>query len=964
MNSRDNAGFDDKRLVYVYSFLVKSLKIKNDVIDTMMRNRDYQALVMDFLTMPDRNSIFFALNSAGLLTPMYDDFPDGYKSKVSYIIRLQPIEVTHDNCDSILLCGEVSLNPFEDLKAITENVLLNLFSTKENFFKNCSDDIIVEVQDRFNDFLTNINNMSGQMKNRSILTLPYGYDNITNALKTTEMSDGKIIDDVLKQRLENKVYTWFKEMKIMVTLKPEVILEKDPAASPSQYLAFWKNREQQFIHFHEQIDKQIGHFLTITKSPCMDIYKQIIETTVTEKQEMNLINMFLSTLTKHINTIERVGLVESKEDICILWRKLALIWINCPNFQNYNYIIVLIKVLCNMVMAESSRYLEPTALFQGELAENLTKIYDILDILSYFKNQFKVTQTEYFQEQFDKFILTNSVPRNYKPRYWKFHINDLFQNLDAFEDRLNCIKSMIIKFIDYQKLEKVEVGGLMGCWYSPMIENVYLRFTKYMEKLVSIAYDPLDLLSDVNNALFVEDYNFYLNMSEDIDNRLATVSKACFENIEETMSFHKFLMIFGSAVLNRPIVAAVVEKYYEKVLDLLDQDLAREFKIIDRLSGTAMATEIEKSDHYEMRFIPEEMDLEYPLVARAMIWGNSRINNRLLEDLNTIRSFYLPILKTPRGDKINIKIEQLKDKFKNYLNPLFEEWKGVVPLQIQEKIEQPLFTINKNNTINLNFSKELDAAIKVTRYIIHCNYNFKDPISTIGIDDIPYDAIKLCKREKLILTYKRDIEEIVKWYNMLRTETHPTELQLIIQEIENIDSLIDDAQKYVTWNSEDIVYLSENDLNGETQNYKNKLPISLQNTISTIHSLTENVYERVMQTHENFQKIITLSSQWTNKPMYVRDKNTRRIIFGNKLTEKKIGRYAEVRDASTKIQQLLMEDLLLFHNVPLFDPNLSKFTSTHLSLKYLCHQLSLFLNRYTYIKLCFINNVPSRDASK
>jgi len=47
-------------------------------------------------------------------------------------------------------------------------------------------------------------------------------------------SEGKIIDDVLKQRLENKVYTWFKEMKIMVALKPDVILEKDPAALPSQ----------------------------------------------------------------------------------------------------------------------------------------------------------------------------------------------------------------------------------------------------------------------------------------------------------------------------------------------------------------------------------------------------------------------------------------------------------------------------------------------------------------------------------------------------------------------------------------------------------------------------------------------------------------------------------------------------------------------------------------------------------
>ncbi|XP_022182919.1 dynein heavy chain 9, axonemal-like [Myzus persicae] len=383
-------------------------------------------------------------------------------------------------------------------------------------------------------------------------------------------------------------------------------------------------------------------------------------------------------------------------------------------------------------------------------------------------------------------------------------------------------------------------------------------------------------------------------------------------------------MVFGSAVLNRPMVAAAVEKHYEKVLDLLDQDLAQELKIIDRLSGTAMVTEIEKSDYYETRFIPEEMDLEYPLVARAMMWGNSRLNNRLLEDLNVIRSFDLPIMKTPRGDQINIKSEQLKDKFKNYLSPIIEEWKRVVPLQIQDKIVQPLFTINKNNIISLNFSEELDAAIKVTRYIILCNYNFKNPILTIETDDIPYEAIKLYKREKLILEYKRDIEEIVKWYNMLRTETHPTELQLIIQEIENIDNLIDDAQKYVTWNTEDIVYSSENDLHEETYTESEQFmsPVSLQNTISTIHSLTKNVYERVIQTHENFQKIITLSSQWNNKPMYVRDKNTNRITFDNKLTEKKIARYAEVRDASIEIQQLLMEDLLLFHNVPLLDPNL------------------------------------------
>lgn len=147
-------------------------------------------------------------------------------------------------------------------------------------------------------------------------------------------------------------------------------------------LEFWKNREKQLVHFYMQIDQNIGKYLTITKSPCMDIFRQIIETTVTgksilkiimvsdiyllgtiiiihifycfylEKRDANVINMFLETLTEHINVIEGVGLVESKVEIYVIWRKLACIWINCPNFQNYNYIIILIKIICNMVMIE------------------------------------------------------------------------------------------------------------------------------------------------------------------------------------------------------------------------------------------------------------------------------------------------------------------------------------------------------------------------------------------------------------------------------------------------------------------------------------------------------------------------------------------------------------------------------------------------------------------------------------
>lgn len=63
---------------------------------------------------------------------------------------------------------------------------------------------------------------------------------------------------------------------------------------------------------------------------------------------------------------------------------------------------------------------------------------------------------------------------------------------------------------------------------------------------------------------------------------------------------------------------------------------------------------------------------------------------------------------------------------------------------------------------NFNIFK-LDAAIKVTRYLLLCKYNYKNPPFVIEIDDIPHEALELYKRENQILSFRRDIEDIVKW---------------------------------------------------------------------------------------------------------------------------------------------------------------------------------------------------------
>lgn len=88
---------------------------------------------MNFLNIPDRNKILITLNSASVLIVM-NDFPEGFKMKLTYILKKESVVVTENNYESILMCGEISPSPIEDLKLMSENVsfiiyILNCLNT-------------------------------------------------------------------------------------------------------------------------------------------------------------------------------------------------------------------------------------------------------------------------------------------------------------------------------------------------------------------------------------------------------------------------------------------------------------------------------------------------------------------------------------------------------------------------------------------------------------------------------------------------------------------------------------------------------------------------------------------------------------------------------------------------------------------------------------------------------------------
>lgn len=79
-------------------------------------------MVMNFLNLPDHDSILFMLNSSNVLIPMLE-IPDGPKSKLTFFVKLESVEVTQHNYETILMCGDISKNLIADLKELTDNVI-------------------------------------------------------------------------------------------------------------------------------------------------------------------------------------------------------------------------------------------------------------------------------------------------------------------------------------------------------------------------------------------------------------------------------------------------------------------------------------------------------------------------------------------------------------------------------------------------------------------------------------------------------------------------------------------------------------------------------------------------------------------------------------------------------------------------------------------------------------------------
>ena len=165
----------------------------------MLSQEDNLVIFNEFLERGDRRILVISLNSNGQLTPM-TTFPATNKNKAVYFIKRNPEAVKKENIKTLLMFGDVSQIPLDQLSYLVESVstkyfylfyyyfvkvLIPLISNPNNNDKwpqVVTEDVVRHV----GRFKGEVFVLSGQVKGRTLLPLPSKAESIVEAVEHFE----------------------------------------------------------------------------------------------------------------------------------------------------------------------------------------------------------------------------------------------------------------------------------------------------------------------------------------------------------------------------------------------------------------------------------------------------------------------------------------------------------------------------------------------------------------------------------------------------------------------------------------------------------------------------------------------------------------------------------------------------------------------------------------------------------
>ena len=285
-------------------------------------------------------------------------------------------------------------------------------------------------------------------------------------------------------------------------------------------------------------------------------------------------------------------------------------------------------------------------------------------------------------------------------------LNALFSRLDAYSERCHDILHLTTTIMQFNKLERVELGGTKGKTLTETIKQISEEFKKAVESFRALPYDTMD----INQKKFDEDFLVFRGKIKELERRLASVVTQGFDDNDTIMGKFKLLDCF-EGILNRPIIQDELEKKHAVLLDMYKQDLKCVQTVF--LEGKVLIDRNdEKSPIYN----------NYPPVAGTLTWCRT-LKSRISEPFKKIDNLGKGI--TEREEYKDV--EKLHQNIEKIINDYEESKLGLWEKEVDENTHEKLkhFLIchdessenKENGLLKVNFDPILVRLLREVKYL-------------------------------------------------------------------------------------------------------------------------------------------------------------------------------------------------------------------------------------------------------
>ncbi|KAM7420609.1 hypothetical protein PAMA_015032 [Pampus argenteus] len=498
--------------------------------------------------------------------------------------------------------------------------------------------------------------------------------------------------------------------------------------------------------------------------------------------------------------------------------------------------------------SQASTYLSADLLLSEDPEESLQMVKMAIKVFRCFRESYQ-TQRE-------------RLANHAKHAPWDFPSAMIFARFNQFLNRMLQLKDLFEIMLDYQRMEKLEFGGLKGKLYSEHAAQMYREFCNHCHVMKHSENSPLDC----NSEDFENQYKDFKLKIVDFECRLASLLCLAFKDCSGLESAFKLLTIVGP-FLER----GQIRQIFSPNFLLLQQHFREELekcKCLFKSQVNQMESGLTKNMAH---------------TSGALKWAKM-LRERIQTPWEKIRLLF----DTSTGGVEMVKeyhmYMEMLSLLDQYEEDIYSEWCTGLEEACLINLNQPLVSRNTScGLISVNFNPKLTEVLKDVKYI-----------QTLSQINIPAAAVTVFDKRDMFTKYVSSLQLIVQWYNKLKQTVLEVELPLIRADLVSIDLQLTRAETDLTWQDQDC-----------------------WSFIKTTKDMVHDLVCRVSRSKENCEAIQSMMKRWSKQAMFCRKDNKKGFLIQLEDRGDRVNKiYSLIKRDGDSIHKLVQENMVLFHADP------------------------------------------------